>query len=158
MRVFAVLLMTGLMGCAGVPKIGTASNTQAKPSELSSDQLSPRSLKPGECGLFVWTADSQKRLVLFSDSKKEQAVWQKGGAETQLSITQKSGVVQFSQYPIQTLRSASGDVLNLRLRDAQRIDSGARYKGGVLSVTSGDEWERVIPVVALAGCQLDGNI
>ncbi len=141
----SVLVFTALSACATLtPTAPTVSNP--------GDGLSARVLAKGECGLFVWTADSQKRFILFAQSQAMQAYWHGPDGEISLPIKSQDGVPTQSQFPQQNYGE-----LTLDLKRPQAIDNGTRYRAGTLtqaSVTQDttDKWTRVIPVVGLSTC------
>ncbi|MEE9347747.1 MAG: hypothetical protein V3U82_06100 [Robiginitomaculum sp.] len=115
-------------------------------------QLTPRDLKPGDCGLFIWSAGPARRLVLFSQNSANEAVWHDGKLEHKLSIKTRSGSEAFAQYPRQEFETQSGETMRLSLGAAQSIESGMRYKSGLLSYDDSENWGVVTPVVGLSSC------
>jgi len=75
---YIVLCMVlALPACATTPA--------ATQSADKSNGLSARTLTAGDCGLFVWTGDSQKRFVLFSQSQNGSAAWLSPERRTQIT-------------------------------------------------------------------------
>lgn len=149
---FRALVLTPLLvlsGCASMPNSATTDIKQER------DGLSARNLAAGECGVFVWTGDTSRRFILFSQSGKREAVWDSPDGELALEISDQSGPIQNGQYPKQTfIDPANPEIrLSLNLRDSQIIASGTRYKSGTFNIKKAGEWDRVIPVVGLSMCQ-----
>ncbi len=145
----AVITTLILGACAAVPKpppAGTAANSQ----------LGPRTLASGDCGLFIWTADSARRLVLFTRPGGADAVWHDGASEQVLTVSRAASPAIVGLPSKQSF--VSGPVaLTYDLRAPQAITQGTRYKSGVLKLKStgnaGQAWETVMPVVGLSACQ-----
>ena len=138
-----------LTACATGPQIPAVPDV---PVPVKS-QLSARTLAPGDCGLFVWSTDAQKRFILFTDASGQKAVWHDGSRETRLtSLTPFAGIAPKQRFESGAL------VLSLDLRSPQIIDQGTRYKAGILkkkdSLAETDE--RVTPVVGLSSCSASG--
>ena len=149
MRGLIILGAALLAGCASVEPTVSAveKNTPAQ------DRLSPVTLSPGECGLFVWTADADKRFILFSQSRKASGRWLSKGRSQDLSIDAEDGIFVQGQYSGVVFKTGDGQALSLMLGEHQTISDGTRFKYGVLKHKSGEGWERVTPVVGLAACQ-----
>jgi len=137
-----------LSACATIP--GTGSETAAAPK---TDRLSPRSLPPGECGMFVWTANEAKKFLLFAQYVKGRAIWFNGDAEEYLKTLSVYGDPSNGQYPGQIFETQNAKTLTLDLKQPEIITNGTRFKGGTLTVSSGEDWDQVRPVVGLAACQ-----
>ncbi len=145
-RPLSALAFIALSACATL--------TPTPPSAVSGDRdgLSARVLSQGECGLFVWTADSQKRFILFAQSHDMKAYWHGPDGEISLPIESQDGVPTQAQFPQQNYGE-----LTLDLKRPQAIDNGTRYRAGTLTQTlteqgTIDKWTRVIPVVGLSTC------
>lgn len=146
MRVISLAFMIGLAGC-------TTITAPQPPAQVSTDRLSPVTLSAGECGLFVWTADADKRFILFSQASKKAGLWYDGASEHVLSIGSVGGLKASDQSPLMQLEGQNGLSLDLKLGGAQKITDGTRFKTGLLKYKSAEDWEKVTPVVGLATCQ-----
>lgn len=143
MRFLLLPALILISACANVPETSVA-------VPANSNSLSARTLAPNECGLFVWTADVDKRFKLFSQSQTGSGIWNGPNGETAISLTEKSGAPTDGQYPKQSFEGAG---LTLVLRDAEGITQGTRYKEGTLTQLSPEGWDKVTPVVGLSMCQ-----
>lgn len=144
--VCAALLLLG--ACAAV----TPKSAQAPEQEPRADVLAPRELKPGACGLFVWTTAQPRRFILFTQAPSGSAVWQHEGREQVLTSQAVSGGEAYGQYPSQEFLTQAGYTVSLDLRAPEVYGNALRYNGGVLSYQPEGEWERIVPVVGLASC------
>lgn len=137
MRTFFFILGLVLSGCA------TTANDDTK----NITSLSGKTLASGECGLYVWTADTAKTFTLFA-TPTELSYLQ--GRKT-IILTEKNPTI-----PPATSREfmdPEGNNLSLTLLSPEDIDGGTRYKSGRLTSLSEDGWEKVVPVVGLYACQ-----
>jgi len=137
MRLFILGLGVLLVGCA----------TTAKDDSKTRKGLMNKTLASGECGLYVWTADTTKTFTLFATPSE--ITYLNDASET--SLTEKNPTT-----PPATSREfmdQQGKALTLTLLSPQQIDGGTRYKAGRLTSISEDGWEKVVPVVGLYACQ-----
>ena len=137
MRIYILAIGFLLVGCAT-----TVTDKQKAPIGLST-----KTLAAGECGLYVWAADSLKTFTLFAGPTN--SVYLNSGTER--SLTEINPVT-----PPETNRKfmdEAGKALNLTLLSPEQIEGGTRYKAGRLTSLSDDGWETVIPVVGLYACQ-----
>ena len=150
----AIIMMSAasLCACASLPKTNKPADS-AQGAAQSIQSLSPQTLEKGECGLFVWTSDIEKRFVLFSQSQKPRAVWVSPSGEIELSVSKRSGVPKQGEYPNQSFVTASADTLELNLLRPDPISNGTRYRTGTLTDKDGNGWSRVTPVVGLSVCK-----
>ncbi len=124
---------------------GCASTTSEGP--LNGGHTPSKTLSPGECGLYVWTADMTKTFKLFA-------------APTEISYFADDESVSLAELNPATPPAADrkfidpdGKSLELTLLSPQDIDGGVRYKAGRLTSLSDDGWEKVVPIVGLYACQ-----
>ncbi len=145
-----------LCGCASTPEIFGGAD-KAK-TEKPTDRLEARHLAQGECAIFVWTKDNARRFILFSQYKEPMASWWSGNGEGEGEImitrTLSEGYSSYEQPPHQDFVLPGGGRLSLKLDDPEEINHGTRYKTGSITIKSADDWEKVIPVIGLAGCQI----
>lgn len=137
MRSYILALGLLLAGCA----------TTAQDDSNADGDLSGKTLAAGECGLYVWTADTAKTFTLFA-SPTEMSYIQDGKT---LALTEKSPTSPPAS--AREFRDVNGKTLNLTLLSPQEIDGGIRYKAGRLTSLSEDGWEKVVPIVGLYACQ-----
>lgn len=134
MRLFILAMALTLIGCATPPKEMPVT-------------MAEKTLAPGECGLYVWTADAAKTFTLFASPNE--ISYMSGG--TSVALTEKNPTTP--PLTAREFRDETGKVLTLTLLSAQDIEGGTRYKAGRLTSVSEDGWEKVVPVVGLYACQ-----
>lgn len=137
MRIFLLVLSFVLAGCATTPQ----DNTE------NPKVISGKTLAPGECGLYVWTADTTKTFTLFA-APHEISYLKKG---EMVRLTEKSPTSPPAS--VRNFTDAEGKSLTLTLLSPEEIDGGIRYKAGRLTSLSEDGWEKVMPIVGLYACQ-----
>jgi len=135
MRLLLILLTMVVTGCATI---------ETKPDDRIG--LTPRKLSPGDCGLFIWKADSEKTFILFADKKS--AALYRDGSEVELSFEPNA-----NNQTDRIFLDPEGRTLSLSLYESQTIERSTRYKAGRLSSQDANGWETVIPVVGLFTCK-----
>ncbi len=153
MKHFAIIMvLLALAACSTTPKPSEVKTVDGK----KSDRLSARTLLPGECGLFVWSAGVEKRFILFSKANVDdfQAVWFNGHNEEALTTQNTSGTATNGHYPTQKFITPDGNALHLNLKSPKTIETGTAYPGGTLKkVMAQGGYDRVMPVLGLSMCQ-----
>lgn len=138
MRVYILALGLLLVGCA----------TPAKdaPAPIKTG-LAAKTLTPGECGLYVWTADTAKTFILFAAQSR--VTYLENGIE--VFLTEKNAI----EPPPSSRKfmDENGRALSLTMLSPEQIDEGTRYKSGRLTSLADDGWEKVVPVVGFYACQ-----
>jgi len=134
-----------LLLALGIVLAGCATSVEAVKKDEAS--ISGKTLEPGECGLYVWTADAAKTFTLFA-TPSELSYFRDG--ET-ISLTEKNPTRPPSSS--REFFDPDGKSLALTLLSPQDIDGGRRFKAGRLTSLSDDGWEKVVPVVGLYACQ-----
>ncbi|MEP1230682.1 MAG: hypothetical protein ABJG88_08405 [Litorimonas sp.] len=175
---YILIALTALLATLLLSACATSSNTEPSASKTAKadkssaqkprngaevkTRLSARSLSRDDCGLFVWSADDERRFILFSQSQDNGAVWAGPNGETRLVITEVSGQEFQQQFTQQSLTeevtSQDGDntissTLLLSLRQIEELTWSTRFKAGTLSHMTDDGAERIIPVVGLSTCR-----
>ncbi len=138
-------------GCAALPD--AVETTPTAPASVTKIRLTPVDLGIGECGLFVWSIDDDRRFILFSTSATQSGRWLNDGQEVSLNILEESGTVANGQYPNVVFESDDGQKLELGLKSPQVITDGTRFKAGALKSESEDGWLHIVPVAALSTCK-----
>ena len=137
MRIFLLALGLVLAGCATTPQDNTENPVV----------ISGKTLGAGECGLYIWTADTTKTFTLFA--APNEVSYLKNGK--MVSVTEKSPTS--SPASVREFVDSEGKDLTLTLLSPEEIDGGIRYKAGRLMSLSEDGWEKVVPIVGLYACQ-----
>jgi len=127
MRLLFIILAVCLTGCASLETVKTP-----KAERIG---LKPRTLLPGDCGLFVWKADSTKTFILYADQNT--AVLYRDGKESD----------------DRKFIDSNGKSLTLSLLNPQAIEGSTRYKSGRLIGSDANGWDIVTPIVGIFTCQ-----
>lgn len=128
-------------------------NIKTKTQSNLKSGLPAQTLAVGECGLFVWAARPSKPFILFSKAAELRGLWHEGVQESLTLITQ-SGEIAYGQSPENIYLRPNGERLRLALSDPEMIEDGMRYKSGTLTLQTPEGWEKIIPVIGLAACQI----
>lgn len=142
------------LGACGTTGTKTKSKTKTKIS-AQQDRLAPRNLNTGECGIFVWTADTARRFVFFSQMDSATASWWDNDGEIEIPQIASNSQATLGQAPDQTYQLPNGGQLKLQLSDPEEVDNGTRYRTGAIAQTAADGWEKVIPVSGIAACNVN---
>jgi len=137
MRNLFLALGLVLAGCA----------TTAKDDTKNKADIFGKNLAAGECGLYVWTADTAKRFTLFA-SPREINFFDNGDAISLIEVDPSTRLAGSREF-----LNPEGKTLQLTLLSPQDFDGGTRYKAGRLTSLSEDGWEKVVPIVGLYACQ-----
>lgn len=165
MRLLIALLGTlALGGCAwtqdkpgggGTAKAGgTASAMQEQ--GIAVGTVPPQRLEDGECGLFLWTRDAQRRLVFVGRPAQNAGVMVIGGDEVTLNRRAIEGAPAFGAAARERYIVEESDTeVKLRLDFAERrdISGGALVPRGTLRVSRPKGWATVLPVGGLVACE-----
>ena len=166
----AALAAMSLAACASsssksLLKSSGANKTDASQSTRGAanvkPRLSARTLARDECGLFVWSADDERRFILFSQAQEQAAIWAGPNGEVSLKITQISGQEFQQQFTRQNFTEEIDKAientiparLTLSLLKAEELTDSTRFKAGTLSQIMDDEAEKIIPIVAFSTCR-----
>lgn len=135
-----------LVGCETAPDKTSTTNRSAV------DALSPRTLEPGECGLFVWAGEA-RRFMLFSRAGAG-ATFARGGEE--VALTAQAGPDEgdlYGQIPVQTFLDPDGKDYALSLSSPEVLDGGTRYASGTWRHKDDEGWDVLTPVYGLSTCR-----
>lgn len=141
MELRPVLAALLLSACATT---GTDSDPESEQS-YGRGGLAGQTLVPGECGLFVWRADTAKTFALFSSARK--GVLHIG---EEAEFTPNADALA----PQQTVE-VDGREYSLDLRVPEPVEGGTKYSEGSLKTVSDAGWDVLIPVLGLSLCQPD---
>lgn len=132
------VLMGALTGCASI-EAATLPQTER-------NGLTPRTLAPGDCGLFVWKANQAKTFILYADQKS--SVYFHNGIETVITRGEKTDIPTELKFI-----DANGRKMSLSLYEAQTFIKNTRYKSGSIITLDENGWEKFTSVVGLYSCQ-----
>ena len=142
------LSITVLPSCESVPSPKTKPEIQQR----STDQLPPQTLKAGDCGLFLWTLDTKKRLVFFQKQGESTAkIMDKSKTINlqKISATQDIGVGD----DIGISYSAVGyDSVMLSGKFTEALQDGQRVRATLKSVKP-DGWQAIMPLAGVYVCE-----
>ncbi len=116
--------------------------------------LSPQTLEPGACGLFLWVRQRQAHLVFFSGGRSNEARMHMDGQDVTLQRLTADGTMLFGQHARQTFLANGRQIaLNVVFQPRSDLASGAAVPQGTLRVEDNEGWSFVMPVAGLIACQ-----
>lgn len=136
-----------------LPVINTGEGTDV---QIALEGLGQQRLKVGQCGLFLWARVPERQLVLFSDVATPRATIKSGGQLITLSRSEARGERAMGLYPYQKFSSGDLNVtMNVIVEAREGLTSGAAVPRGTLRLERAGDWEAIIPVAGLIGCQTE---
>ena len=131
-----------------------ASEGEAASLDFDIGPLPPQTLKPGECGLFLFAPRPTPRFVFFSNATTGYAKMVIDGEPVTLSRSAAAGEV-FDQNFSDTsyIAPAFGLELQVRIRPGSEAEGGTEVESGSLNLARDGGWSVVIPVAGASTCQ-----
>jgi len=158
----AALMVASLAACAtdgAVPqrvtaaKPTTAQHAAAKAIDSHFGTLAPRQMAAGQCAMFLWVRNAERKLVFYGSAAGEaRAVLD--GREVGMTRTSINGHEAFGQYEDQTY-TYEGQRIQVRVDFERRagMERGVVVPQGTLRLQQADGWETVLPVGGLVACE-----
>jgi len=148
---FYAAVLLGLSACeTAIPSQSPNSVITTK----SADSLPPQELAIGDCGLFVWSAQS-RQFMLFAQGT-ERATWAKNGVQSSLFPMGDDPISDLNrQVPAQKFVDASGQQFDLSFTKAAALGQAIRYSQGSWRYKDKDGWDSFTPVYGLSTCITD---
>ena len=151
------ILLSGLAFLGACTSTGTAPATDSPASTstpaASAISLPAQTLKPGTCGLFLWTRDEPRHFVLFFPAGAATAEAIVDGRQQTLRVDSQDGDV-FGQFLTRMAFSTpEGSPVTLTLAPGEEIEGGRRVPLARMTSTNGEGWEIITPLTGLTACQ-----
>jgi hypothetical protein len=136
---------------ASKPIISAASQTGS--AEPRFGTLPPRTLVAGECAMFLWLRNAERKLVFFGAAEGTgRAVLD--GKEVGMRRTGIEGREAFGQYEGQTYAYDAGRIqIQVSFERRGGMERGVVVPQGTLRLTQADGWEYILPVAGLVACE-----
>ena len=157
-NVTAMLFCIALAACAtdGAPRLQQMTAPvvpEVGQGESRFGALPPRKLAAGECGMFLWLRNAERKLVFFGAGAGT-AKAMIDGREVEMTRIAIGGREAFGQYEDQTY-TYPGHRLQLHIGFEQRagLDRGVVVPQGTLRLQQDDGWEYILPVGGLVACE-----
>ncbi len=152
----AVALLT-LAGCATTSGASKPMPTAVKSANPDSGALfgvlPPRKLATGECGMFLWSRNTERALVFFGkDSGVARAMI--SGHEVDLMRAAVDGREAFGQFENQTYAVGNERLqIDVKFEHRDGMGRGVIIQPGTLTLINGDGWQTILPVAGIVACQ-----
>ena len=152
---FLMILMV-VPACAAIPGTIAASAPPAAEEVRAARELAPQTLTEGECGLFLWTQATPRRLVFFSRAGSNTAAAYVADQERHFSQTQMSGT-NFGQFMTEMTftDTGTGQSVRIQLEPGDVLESGQRTQNAGLFYKDAEGWETIFPVRGVRVCKVD---
>lgn len=115
--------------------------------------LSPKSLPPGECGLFLWSKSETPDFVFYSRAGSETADFWYEKQERKLTRTGVSGEVFGQQLTRQLFTLEDGRAVALEMTPGELLVGGQRVPQASFKITDAEGWVTMMPAVGASVCQ-----
>lgn len=116
--------------------------------------LPSQTLKPGQCGLFLWSRTERPEFIVFVPDNPARATAIINGRIRQLDRKTKSGDLVLGHYRKQSFASgAFAFELELTYDADRTVKDGAIIRQGVLRTYDRKGGTTVVPVGGMIGCQ-----
>lgn len=158
-----VLLALLVPACAtGTPSDSGPSTASQLPGFIETEAPDPAVLNSygipsGRCGMILWTPSGSKIAPVFTSVDSIEATMQIEGEEVPLSLRRQSGEIRFGMRAEQVFAAVpdnhAGTTVETKLRWGQPFPSGSYIRGGTITLTGADGWQRIMPVAGIAGCK-----
>ena len=129
-----------------------------KPAVMQSgfllEELSPRNLKVGECGLFLWQVSKSRPLVFFAPTDAMTAVVKIQGKEHALILEAIGAEQKVEGEKSLLVRAKDGSFKGQLTLDQGDGFSGERERSfqGQIKLTTETDWILIAPVAGVVGC------
>ena len=155
---------------AGVAALGACSSGGKKPVDAAPVQVDPSTLLPArnvvptgglgpqqllskECGLFLWNKTDATQLIFFQKAQSGSATMKIGAQTVTVSQTRNTGEI-FGQFLTdQGFVGPAGEQILVSIVPGDELNGGQRVQSGRLTITTGERWTTVIPVLGVRACQ-----
>lgn len=116
--------------------------------------LSPQDLRTGQCGLFLWSRDDTRDLVLFGSGSRAEAKMNIAGQDVTFARTAAEGANTLGQYPRQSYQRGDLSInLSMDIEPRPNLSGGAVVPRGSLRFEQTGGWNLVLPVGGIIACQ-----
>jgi len=151
----AVVLLI-LAGCATTTGASKPVPVAAKSDSPSRDALfgvlSPRKLAVGECGMFLWSRNTERALVFFGEGRGD-ARAMIAGQEVNLKRAAVEGREAFGQFESQTYTAGNERLqIDVKFEHRDGMGRGVIIQPGTLTLINSDGWRTVLPVAGIVAC------
>lgn len=146
---FTSLFVFALSACASLPVSEKTKMSEPSRAEsgVPSDILPPQKLGLGQCGLFIWTADTTPKFIGFESANEAKFVM-----DGKIEMARRTEETTNDPLRRTYLLPETNKSLSLNLERDGDIAEGERFVGRLTSTTS-EGWDKLVPVVALLSCQ-----
>ncbi len=148
-----VLAATACASSGGNKNAGQVTAAPVGAGDIIVGALPEPAVPKGECGMVLWTLESDQPTPIFRFVAGKGADIVLNGKLTPLSATDSDGVSGFGVY--EETRYVAGDVAaTVKVRFGLGFEGGSYLERGLLTIETASGWKSVIPAAGIAGCRV----
>jgi hypothetical protein len=114
--------------------------------------LQEAAIPKGECGMILWTLESQRPTAIFRMTVGRGGDLVVNGKKVSLALSEIGGASAVGVFEDTSL-AGEGLVVSVKARFGLGFDGGAYLEQGLLTVEDADGWRTVVPAAGVAGCR-----
>lgn len=122
-------------------------------SVIPESGIGPQTLESRECALFLWSKTDPSQFIFFQRAASGSARMRLAAETVEVVQTGNRGQV-FGQFMTeQSFLAPGGETVEVSFQPGEELQGGQRVEEGRLTITSGDRWRTVIPVLGVRACR-----
>lgn len=144
------------------PKIGSGqltdtSNANQLERTITIGDLPAQTLKPGQCGLFLFTPFPSARFVFFSESATKSGKIILNGQKRTLALASTKGALMDQHYTDTVYKTAGQTTISVEIDEFERTEIGVRIETGLINIKDSEGWNLTVPVSGRTACYNQGS-
>jgi hypothetical protein len=158
-----VVGILGIVSCASSGARSPAVAAKAESSDLAAGfnidaefkigELTDGALPKGECGMILWTLESDRPAAVFRYVASKRAEIMIDDVVVDLGLTSASGQSSYGISEYLAFSNGGGLTVTVRANFGIGFDGGNYLEQTLLSVENAEGWKSVIPSAGVAGCR-----
>ncbi len=136
------------------PKAAPAPSSTVE-TGLSLGELADSAIPRGECGMILWTLESDRPAAVFRYVSGKNAEVSINGEMRALSLISAQGGSSYGVSEEQTFEDDAGLVISIRVNFGMGFDGGNYLERTLITVENAAGWRTVIPSAGVAGCRVN---
>lgn len=138
-------------------QFSNTSNANRPESTITIGDLPAQTLKPGQCGLFLFTPFPSPRFVFFSESVTNRGKIILNGQERTLELASTKGALMDQHYTDTVYKTAGLTTINVEIDEFERTEIGVRIETGLINIKDSEGWNLTVPVSGRTACYNQGS-
>lgn len=138
-------------------QITNSSNANETESAIAIGDLPAQTLKPGQCGLFLFTPFPSPRFVFFSESATNSGKIILNGQERKLELASTKGALMDQHYTDTVYKTVGQTTISVEIDEFERTEIGVRIETGLINIKDSEGWNLTVPVSGRTACYNQGS-